>query len=77
MTDTMEALKGNVEKATGHEKEGVGATMCGEKQKRRRKATKRLEKMGKLRRKEGGEKPSLLPQKSQTRRWQDLTEEVE
>jgi hypothetical protein len=52
----MEALKGEVEKVASHEKEGVGVAVCGEKRKRRRKATKRLEKSGKSIRKEGGKK---------------------
>ena len=33
-------MSGDIEKAAGHGKEGVGAAVCGEKRKRMRKATK-------------------------------------
>jgi hypothetical protein len=44
MSDVVKVLNDDVKKATGHKKEGVGVAVCGGKRKRRRKATKRLEK---------------------------------
>ena len=44
VSDVVKVLNGDVKKAIGHGKDGVGVAVCGGKQKRRRKATKKLEK---------------------------------